>query len=98
MITVRGLVGELNGKILGFGGVAHNPDGLPVAFFDMKDEARPYKKAIVQGARELLKLIDTLAPGLPIAATANSNEKNAPRFLARLGFVRIGDEGYILKR
>jgi hypothetical protein len=96
-ITVRGIAGELDGRVLAFGGIARQR-GIPYIFFDMKEEARPHKKAIVKGAFALLQMIGELPPGLPVSAVANPNEKTAPRFLTRLGFVPIGDAGYILKR
>lgn len=87
--TLRGAVAEMNGEIVGFGGVYFDQD-TAMAFSDMRDTMRRKRKDVVRAARHLMALIRSF--GVPVFAYANPAEYTAPKLLARLGFEYIGSD------
>ena len=86
--TVTAVVGELNGKLIAIGGIAHVAGDL-VGFFDIKPEARKYPLKIVKTAR---KILDDMRSGgaTVIHCTRDPDEPRAGRFLEYLGFRPVG--------
>jgi hypothetical protein len=83
MKSMRGFVAELNGDVVGVGGFYYER-GYLIAFSEMKESLRPYRKAIVRGARRIMAQI--IERKLPVFALANCDEPTAPQFLKGLGF------------
>lgn len=83
MKSMRGFVAELDGEVVGIGGVYFD-HGYLVAFSEMKEALRPYKKAIVKGARMIMSAI--IDRGVPVFALANQGEPTAAGLLKALGF------------
>lgn len=78
--TIQAYVAEMDGKVVGIGGIAYVP-GKPVLFSKMKDELRPYKKFILQSARELA----AKAKAVGAVAIANPKESLSCKLLHRIG-------------
>jgi hypothetical protein len=82
--TVKGVVGELNGKIIGFGGLARHR-GRWYAFCDLIPEARKFKITIARAAIRVFE--EARRDGVKfVYAEMDQNEPTAPAWLARLGF------------
>lgn len=82
--TVRAFVGEVDGKIIGIGGLAR-VDGRWFAFCDLSPAARAYKLSIVRLGRRIMA--DARKMGLAfVYAEPDLTEPNAKRWLASLGF------------
>lgn len=87
--AMRAWVAELDGRIVGIGGLYYGPNGVCL-FSEMKDELRPYKKFIVQSARFLVEL----ARPLQAAVVADANIAGSERLLERLGLLPAFDVEY----
>lgn len=82
--TIRGFVGELNGKVIAIGGLAQ-VKGRQYAFIDLHDEVRNYKMHIMRAAIRLLQ--DASDRGVRfIYAQADQEEPKSDAWLKRLGF------------
>lgn len=82
--TIRGFVGELNGKVIAIGGIA-TVKGRHYAFVDLDDEARRYKMHIMRAAKRVLQ--DASERGVRfIFALADQEEPKSDAWLLRLGF------------
>ena len=94
--TVRAYVGEVDGKIVGMGGLARNK-GRWIAFCDLTPEAREYKVTIVKTAKRIME--DAKKAGHRfVYAQPDLNEPNAVRWLTSLGFEPDQRSGGILYR
>ena len=82
--TMRAWVAELDGRIVGLGGIALSK-GRWFAFVDLKDEARPFKVTI---ARSALRFLDEARrDGIRfIYAEVSRHEPRALPWLLSLGF------------
>ena|SRR5688572_18600318 len=82
--TVRALVLEIDGIVMGIGGLTSEV-GQVVAFIDLKPEAKKYKKSLV---RALWTGYEKLMRGnkVPIIAVADPNEPTAEGLLKHFGF------------
>lgn len=85
--TMRALVADLDGEIIGIGGVAYYPNKI-VAFSEIKPKFRKYKKTIYKAAKMVCKIVDKY--GASALAISSESEKNSGELLARMGFVHIG--------
>ena len=96
--SFRGIAAELNGDIVGLGGL-YFEDGKPVVFSEIRDAMRPHKKAIAKATRMLMQMLDDL--GRSAYAFACPNEPTSGYLLAKLGFKptgMVGPYGDILVR
>jgi hypothetical protein len=82
-LTARAVVGLVDGKIVGCGGVT-DVDGLQMAFCDVIPEARRYKLALVKAAAAIVA--EVKAEARFIFAEADPNEPGAVRWITSLGF------------
>ena len=82
--TVRAVVGEIDGRIVGMGGFART-NARWIAFCDLTPEVRPYKMTIMRTALRLL--CEARRDGIRfVYADADLNEPRSLAWLARLGF------------
>ena len=83
--TFRGWVGELDGRVIGIGGLARLGNGRWFAFLDLADEARPFKMTLMRQAKRTLE--EARQMGIRyVYAEMNTAERNAEEWLTRLGF------------
>jgi hypothetical protein len=89
--SVRAVVGLLDGKVVGIAGVFLDRNHV-VAFSEMKEEARRYKKTILRAG---YMVYDIMQKYNVVFAVANPQEKGARRLMARFGFrfVEINSAG-----
>lgn len=81
--STKAFVAVLDGKPVAIAGVCYEGRGRPPRFYsEMKPEMRPYRKAIVRGARLML---DSLR-GMHALAIASQEEPGSVRLLLHLGF------------
>lgn len=86
--SVRGFVGEIDGRVVGIGGVMYsNPIQAFSKIYD--PEVRKHPRVIIETARRLAVLLDTISA--PVYAIADSGEKNSRRFLEYVGFEFLED-------
>src|SRR5690606_3030352 len=82
--TIRAWVAELDGRIVGIGGIAR-ANGRWFAFVDLLDEARPYKVHIARSARRFLD--EARRDGVRVSyAEVSRHEPRALPWLLSLGF------------
>ncbi len=82
--SIRALAMEMDGRIIGLGGIAL-ARGRWIAFADLSEEARRYKMHIMRAACRFLD--DARRDGIRfIYAAADPCEAKAVRWLTRLGF------------
>lgn len=79
--TVKALVADLDGEIIGIGGVYYDGDRA-VAFSGMKSAMRRFPMTMARGALAIMRLIGNQ----PCLAVPNPDEPGAERLLGRLGF------------
>jgi hypothetical protein len=91
IMSVRGIVGLLDGKVVGIAGVCFDHDNI-IVFSEFKEEARKYKKSIVKAALMVYEIMQRYSI---VYAVANKQEKGAKRLMARFGFefVEVNSEG-----
>ena len=94
--SVRAIVADLDGKILGVAGMAYHKDQM-LAFSKMDDEMKAYPFTIMRAARKFAKMARKY--GKNVLAVAACYEKNSDAFLRRVGFEFIGEtsEGRVYK-
>lgn len=90
--SFKAIAGTVDGKVVAVAGLAF-VRGRPVAFCDMKDEARRYKLLIHKTARRVID--DAKRRHRFIYAEADENEPSAARWLTALGFEQY--EGSIFR-
>ena len=83
--SIRALVAELDGKVVGIGGILYSTPIL--AFSEMREELRGYPLFIMKSAKKLAKMMDKY--GQYAIAVACPNEKNSQKLLEHLGFTKI---------
>lgn len=80
--SVRGVVAERDGEILGMMGVLY---GTPLqAFSEIDDGLREYPKLILRTAKQFRYLVE--ACHADVYAVANEEERNSDRLLKHVGF------------
>jgi len=81
-MSLRGVVGILDGKVVGIAGVCID-DNHVVAFSEMHEDARKYKKTILRAGYMVYEIMQRYNV---VFAVANKQEKGARRLMARFGF------------
>lgn len=81
--TLKGYVGELNEEPVAMVGIYFMPDQI-VAFFNIKDEAKQYKRDIAKGVRLFNKLLKE--QNTPVFAIADPSIPTSENLLMRCGF------------
>ena len=81
--SIKGVAAFLDDKLIAVAGLFFMP-GHVVAFCDLKDEARPFKKLIALTGARLIR--DAKKRHKRIIAMINRNEPTAATWLTRLGF------------
>jgi len=84
--TFRGVVGKLDGKIVGIGGVVYE-NGNPRAFMDLTAEGAKHPRDIIRATRMMEKKME--AKHHIVFAIASDDER-APGFLKHFGFEYLG--------
>lgn len=87
---IRALTGEVDGRVIGVGGLAHLPGGAVVAWAALTDEARHYKVALHRAGLRMMREAKT-AGYKRVVASADPQSAAALRWLLRLGFDPIDD-------
>lgn len=98
MPSFRGVAVELDGEVVGIGGVCYQK-GRPVAASDIRGALRKHKRTLVKVSRMLANLYDQI--GGTVYAVACPTEPTAPYLLAKLGFKPTGmfcPTGEVLER
>ena len=80
--SVRAVVGLLDGKVVGIAGVFLDKNNV-VAFSEMREEARRYKKAILKAGYMVYEIMQNYNV---VFAVANPQEPGARRLMDRFGF------------
>ncbi len=97
---VRAIAGEIDGELLGVGGLAFPADGTITAFLQATDKARQYPVSLHRAA--LMILSEARRLQIPrVVASAEDGIAPAKRWLARLGFLPEhfdGQEVWIWRR
>jgi len=82
--TIKAMVGDLDGRLLGIGGMAFI-DGRWFAFCDVTEEGRAYKRAIIKAALDVMR--DAARDGVKyIYADPDPKEPGAIPWMERFGF------------
>ena len=87
--TFRGYVAEIDGEVVGIGGVFY-VSGYPVAFSEMKTWKRLDKKSIACAIRFMIDFFDKEYK--TVYAFPSKDEPGARRLLLKLGFVFCGSD------
>jgi N-acetylglutamate synthase-like GNAT family acetyltransferase len=82
---VRAIAAEIDGRLLGVGGLAFLPDGTVGAFVHANDEARKYKVAMHRAGLAAIQMARE-AGIRRMVAMADPNIEAAEPWLERLGF------------
>lgn len=89
---VQAITGELDGKPIGIGGIAHQPDGITTAFLTFRGDARKVSVSLHRAA--LLTLESARKLGIRrIVAKADPDIERAEPWLLRLGFEPLEYDG-----
>lgn len=88
--SVRGVVVELDGELIGVGGVLHSSPMQ--AFSVMDDKIRKYPRTIMKVILSFKELLNNYQ--LPIYAKCSMREKNSRKVLERIGFELVGGRLY----
>lgn len=87
---VKAWTAELDGEIIGIGGLAFPPRLPPIAFTEIGDAARKHPVALHKTGKRFMA--EVKAMGIPkIVATTDASNETARRWLERLGFVEAGE-------
>ena len=93
--TILAWVGELDGEIIGIGGLAYSK-GRWFAFCDLKEEARKHKMTIARAARKTMNEARNLGIRF-VYADMDKNEPMARKWFERLGFEPDPRSGYLYR-
>lgn len=93
--SLRAIVAELDGRILGLAGTYMQRDGKTIAFSQFIDEMAKYKKDIVRATYMVMRAIN--AKGMDVYAVCQSPK--AIEFCKRLGFEEhdLVEKGKVMK-
>jgi len=89
---IRGYAAELDGKLLGLGGLAFFPNGSVGAFLMMNEGAQRYKMSLHKAGLKVIE--DARRLGIKrVVAMAQPGVEPAVRWLKRLGFEEMTVDG-----
>ena len=89
---IRGYAAELDGELLGLGGLAFFPNGSVGAFLMMNDGAQRYKMSLHKAGLKVIE--DARRLGIKrVVALAQPGVEPAVRWLERLGFEEMTIDG-----
>ncbi|HXI76103.1 MAG TPA: hypothetical protein VNH21_03150 [Steroidobacteraceae bacterium] len=97
---IQAITAEIEGRIIGLGGFAFQPDGTVIAFAEISDEARKYPVAIHRAGLMAMDLIARSRRQF-VVAEAQPGNPAAERWLLRLGFTPteiMGRKAYVWER
>lgn len=97
---IHGITAEVDGQVIGLGGLSYRPNGTVIAFAWISEEARKYPLAIHRAGRMAMDLIRKSRLPMVVAEAEPGNEA-AERWLERLGFVArdvSGQRVYVWER
>ncbi len=90
---IRCITAELDGRVLGVGGLGYRPDGTVIAFAHLSDELRQHPVAVHRAGRLGMALIES--SGVPLViAEAQPGNPAAERWLKHFGFERMEHDGH----
>lgn len=89
--SMRAIVAVADGELLGIAGLRYTSHGM-IAFSEMRPGAERFPVSTMKCARHLVRLIEQCHA--PVYAVAG-NDKTAPKFLARLGFIPTTSGAYV---
>ncbi len=92
--SMRAVVVEKDGRLLGIGGIARNEDHLQ-AFSRVTNELRPHKVTLGRLAVKVRALMEGLGP---LWAVCDPTEPTSPNLLAWCGFEHMQDGVWVRKR
>jgi len=88
---IKAVTGEIDGRVIGVGGLAFLPGGTVVAWAALTDEARKAKVSLHKAGLRMMR--DARAAGFKrVVASADAQSPTAVRWLKRLGFELIDDD------
>lgn len=88
---VRAWAAEVDGKLIGIGGICLPPGLPPVAFVDISEEARNYPVALHKTGLRFMEQVKRW--GIPrVVATTDAGNETQDRWIRRLGFTSDGTE------
>lgn len=82
-----------SGKVVGLGGVAFLPDGRKMLFSELTEDARKRPVALHRAAVRLLEKLKSEGITSLIATTSESGPEAAERWIRRLGFTFVLEQG-----
>lgn len=86
---IRAITGELDGRVIGIGGLVYKTDGTVWASLVICDEARRYKLSLHKAALLLIRMARQAGHRVLYSELAE-NEPGAAAWHQRLGFVNCG--------
>jgi hypothetical protein len=89
-VTLQAVVMEVEGEIVGIGGLAYDGDKLR-AFGDLKPAAFEHKHTIARAARMIAGMAGRACG--PVFTAADPQYAESPKLLRRLGFKPFGHDG-----
>lgn len=95
--SMKAWAGKVDGKPVALGGLARDAEGRWIAFFDITDEARAYKRAIVRTGRLVMQEARKMNLRF-VYAMPDCEEPLALKWLGRLGFEPDPRSGGVLMR
>lgn len=97
---IQAITAELDGRILGVGGIGFRPDGTVIAFAEITDEGRKYPAGIHRAGRMAMDMIRRARVPV-VVAEAQPGNPAAERWLERLGFRPVdiaGERAFVWER
>jgi hypothetical protein len=87
---VMGLTAEVDGRIIGIGGICYLPNGVVGVFGEFTDELRRHKVTLLKNGFRIMAALRSQGVQEAIA-TCGPDDVVAQRWLERLGFVDTRD-------
>lgn len=97
---IKCITAELDGRVIGIGGLGFRPDGTVIAFAQISDEFRKYPRAVHRAGRAGMALIRASRVPLVVAEARPANPA-AERWLMHFGFEPLeiaGNKVFVWRR